>query len=173
MKDLSKITFCLGLQVEHFVEVFFYIRVCILESYSKQFSMDVAQTLRSPMVAWSLNLKYVKFTPCDEGEICLRNETPYLAAIGALMYLANCTTSDILFGINLLARFYASQQNGIEMVSNKSYDTSRALWIKDCFIKLEMIATSKDTWMQVSFLIHIKNNHKHVIFFLDKRATIS
>ena len=32
-------------------------------------------------------------------------EVPYLSAIGALMYLANCTHPDIAFSINLLARY--------------------------------------------------------------------
>ena len=34
-------------------------------------------------------------------------EIPYLAVIGALMYLANCTKYDIAFAVNLLARFSA------------------------------------------------------------------
>ena len=32
-------------------------------------------------------------------------EVPYLSAIGVLMYLANSTRSDIVFSINLLARY--------------------------------------------------------------------
>ena len=32
-------------------------------------------------------------------------EVPYLSAIGALMYLANCTRPDIAFPVNLLARY--------------------------------------------------------------------
>ena len=34
-------------------------------------------------------------------------ETPYLAAMNALMCLANCTMPDIAFGVILLARFSA------------------------------------------------------------------
>ena len=41
--------------------------------------------------------------PCNEGEKYLGHETPYLAAIGALMYLANCDIPDIAFSVNLLA----------------------------------------------------------------------
>ena len=38
----------------------------------------------------------------------LGTEVPYLNAIGALHYYANCTRSDIAFAVNLLARFSAS-----------------------------------------------------------------
>ena len=34
MKDLGETTFCLGLQVEHLARSIFYIKVCILKSYS-------------------------------------------------------------------------------------------------------------------------------------------
>jgi hypothetical protein len=34
-------------------------------------------------------------------------EVPYLSAIGALMYLVNCTRPDIAFAVNLLARYNA------------------------------------------------------------------
>ena len=39
----------------------------------------------------------------DDEEV-LEPEVPYLSAIGALMYLTNCTRPDTAFAINLLAR---------------------------------------------------------------------
>ena len=42
--------------------------------------------------------------PRDENEELLGPEVPYLSAIGALMYIANCTRPDIVFAVNLLAR---------------------------------------------------------------------
>jgi hypothetical protein len=38
----------------------------------------------------------------------LGSEVPYLNAIGALMYLANCTRPDVAFAVNLLARYSAA-----------------------------------------------------------------
>ena len=38
-------------------------------------------------------------------EELLGPELPYLSAIGALMYLANCTCPDIAFFVNVLARY--------------------------------------------------------------------
>ena len=40
-----------------------------------------------------------------KNEELLGPEVPYLSAIGALMYLANCTRPDIAFSVNLLARY--------------------------------------------------------------------
>jgi len=48
------------------------------------------------------------FRPCGENEEILGSEISYLSAIGALMYLANCTRPDISFTVNLLARFSSS-----------------------------------------------------------------
>ena len=49
-------------------------------------------------------MKKVSFRPYEKGEELLGLEVPYLSAIGALMYLANCTRQDIFFSINLLVR---------------------------------------------------------------------
>ena len=48
------------------------------------------------------------FRPCEDNEEVLGPEIPYLSAIEALMYLANCTRPDIVFATNLLARYKSS-----------------------------------------------------------------
>jgi hypothetical protein len=54
------------------------------------------------MVVQSLEMETDQFRPRDEEDI-LGPQVPYLSAIGALMYLANCTMPDIAFAVNLLA----------------------------------------------------------------------
>ncbi|XP_074352379.1 secreted RxLR effector protein 161-like [Apium graveolens] len=44
------------------------------------------------------------FRPREKGEELLGPEVPYLSAIEALMYLANCTRPDIALSVNLLTR---------------------------------------------------------------------
>ena len=51
----------------------------------------------------SLDVEKDPFRPREEEEI-LGPHVPYLSVIGALMYLANSTRSDIAFVVNLLAR---------------------------------------------------------------------
>ncbi|XP_060963457.1 secreted RxLR effector protein 161-like [Cannabis sativa] len=67
--------------------------------------MDKSHPLSSPMVVRSLNVEKDTFRPREEHEELLGLEVPYLSAIRALMYLANCTRPAITFSINLLARF--------------------------------------------------------------------
>ncbi|GJX36101.1 hypothetical protein Tco_0247658 [Tanacetum coccineum] len=67
--------------------------------------MDKAKYLSTPMVGRSLNVDNDPFRPCEEDEDVLGPETLYRSAIGALMYLTNCTRPDISFAVNLLARF--------------------------------------------------------------------
>ena len=61
--------------------------------------------VRSPMVVRSLEVNKDPFRPKEENEELFGPEVPYLSAIGALMYLANCTRPDIAFSVNLLARY--------------------------------------------------------------------
>uniref|UniRef100_A0A2N9FDK4 Reverse transcriptase Ty1/copia-type domain-containing protein n=1 Tax=Fagus sylvatica TaxID=28930 RepID=A0A2N9FDK4_FAGSY len=58
------------------------------------------------MVVRSLDVKKDHFRPQEVGEETLGPKVPYLSAIGALKYLANCTRPDIAFSINLLARIF-------------------------------------------------------------------
>ena len=74
-----------------------FINQHILRRSSKRFNMDKAHPLSSPMVVRSLDVEKDPFRPCEKGEELLGPEVPYLSAINALMYLANCTRPDIAF----------------------------------------------------------------------------
>ena len=67
--------------------------------------MDKVHPLSSPMIVRSFDAKKNHFHPKEENEALLGSEVPYLSAIGALLYLADCTRPDIVFSINLLTRF--------------------------------------------------------------------
>ncbi|XP_069148229.1 secreted RxLR effector protein 161-like [Solanum lycopersicum] len=62
------------------------------------------------------------FVPQEKDEDLLGDETPYLSAVGRLMYLANKTRPDICFAVRLVARSSSSQQEYIEMVLNTYFD---------------------------------------------------
>ena len=67
--------------------------------------MDKAHPLSSPMVVRSLDVKKDPFRSCEKNEELLGLKVSYLSAIGALMYLVNCTCPNIVFSVNLLARY--------------------------------------------------------------------
>ena len=105
MKDLGRTKFCLGLQIEHFTNGILLHQSTYIEKILKQFYMDKAHSLTTPMVVRSLDTEKDPFRPKGEKEKLLGPEVPYLSAIGALMYLANSKRPDIAFAVNLLARF--------------------------------------------------------------------
>ena len=70
--------------------------------------MDKSYPSKTPMVVRSLDMNKDQFRPRDENEELLGPEVPYLSAIRALMYIANCTRPDIAFAVNLLARHSAT-----------------------------------------------------------------
>ena len=86
----------------------------------KRFYMDNAHPLSTPMVVRSLDAKNNSFRPPEEDEEILGPEVPYLSAIGAFMYLANYTRSNISFVVNLLARYSSTPTkrhwNGVKHV---------------------------------------------------------
>lgn len=120
MKDLGKTKYCLGLQIEHMHNGILVHQSNYVEKVLKRFNMDKANPLSTPMVVRSLNIDNDPFRPCEENEEVLGPEVPYLSAIGALMYLTNCTRPDISFAVNLLARFSSSPTkrhwNGIKHI---------------------------------------------------------
>ena len=105
MKDLGKTKYCLGLQIEHKSNGILILQSTYVEKVLKQFNMDKAHPLSSPMIVRSLDAKKDPFRPKEENEALLSPEVPYLSAIGALLYLAQCTRLDIAFLVNLLTRF--------------------------------------------------------------------
>ena len=67
--------------------------------------MDKAHPLSSPMIIRFLDAKKYFFCLKEENEALLGPNVPYLSAIGALLYLAQCTRLDIAFLVNFLSRF--------------------------------------------------------------------
>ena len=63
-----------------------------------------------------------------KNEELLGPEVPYLSAISALIYLANCTCSNISFSINLLARYNSAPTrrhwNGIRHILHYLRETT-------------------------------------------------
>ena len=105
MKDLGKTKYCLGLQIKHKSNGILIHQSTYVEKVLKQFNMDKAYPLSSPMIVKSLDAEKNPFRPKEENEALLSPEIPYLSAIGALLYLAQCTRPDIAFSVNLLSRF--------------------------------------------------------------------
>ena len=105
MKDLEKIRYCLGLQIEYCLNGVLIHQSSYTEKVLKRFYMDKSHPLSSPMAVRSLEVTKDPFRPKEENEELLSPEVPYLSAIGALMYLANYIRLDIAFSINLLARY--------------------------------------------------------------------
>nr|CAD39881.2 OSJNBb0067G11.4 [Oryza sativa Japonica Group]CAE05263.2 OSJNBb0115I09.25 [Oryza sativa Japonica Group] len=108
MKDLWKTKFCLDLQLEHLPEGVFMHQSTYTKRVLGKFNMNKCHPLKTPMVVQSLEADKDPFKPKEDDEEVLGPEVPYLSAIGALMYLANCTRPDIVFAVNLLARYSAT-----------------------------------------------------------------
>jgi hypothetical protein len=91
MKDLGKTKFCLGLQIEHFLNGILFHQSTYTEKVLKDFYMEKAHPLSTQMVIQSLDVKKDHFRLREDDEEIFYPEVPYLSAISVLMYLANCT----------------------------------------------------------------------------------
>ena len=103
MKNLGKTKY-LGLQIEHLPKGIFVNQSTYLKKVWEIFYMDKSHPLSTPMVVRSLEVDKDSFRPKDDTKNILGPEVPYLGAIGALLYFANCTRLDIAFAEKLLAR---------------------------------------------------------------------
>lgn len=97
--------YCLGLQTKYRSNVIFIHQSNYTEKILKCFNIDKTYPLSTPIVVWSLDPKKNPFRPKDDDEQILNYKVPYVNAIGALMYLTQCTRPDITFFVSLLARF--------------------------------------------------------------------
>nr|GEW34537.1 retrovirus-related Pol polyprotein from transposon TNT 1-94 [Tanacetum cinerariifolium] len=97
MKDLRKIKFCRGLQIEHLKYGIFVHQEAYIKKLLKRFYMDKSHSLGTLMVVRTLDVKKDPFRPRDVDEEILCPEVPYLSAIGTLMFLVGHTRPDITF----------------------------------------------------------------------------
>lgn len=104
MKDLGKKRYCLGLQIEHRRDGILVYQENYTQKVLRRFSHHDAKSSSTPMIVRSLDIKKVPFRPKEDDEEILSPECSYLGAIGALLYLAQCTRPDISFAVNCLAR---------------------------------------------------------------------
>nr|KYP65759.1 Copia protein [Cajanus cajan] len=105
MKDLERIKFYLGLQIEYLENEILVHQKAYITKVLKKFYMDKSHSFYTSMVVRSLDVNKDPFRLQEKDEEILAPEVPYLGAIGALMYLANYTRLDITFVINFLARY--------------------------------------------------------------------
>jgi hypothetical protein len=105
MKDLGRTNFCLGLELEHRADGILFHQSNYIQKMLRHFNEDKIKASCTSMIVRSLDLKKDLFRPADDNEEILTPEVSYLSAIGALLYLTQCTRSDISFVVNLLARY--------------------------------------------------------------------
>ena len=104
MKDLGKTMFCLGLQLENSPAGILVHQPAYTQKVLERFGLVKAYPSKTPMIGRYLQQDKDPFRPKEEGEDVLGPKFPYLSAVGALMYLTNCTRPDIAFAVNLLVR---------------------------------------------------------------------
>ena len=103
MKLLGKTTFCLGLQIHHHSDGSILLhQASYVQKLLKNFNMSEANSLSAPMIGRS-NTGDDPYRPCEEEEEEVDKQR-YLAAVGALIYLATHTRPDIAFATSVLAR---------------------------------------------------------------------
>ena len=105
---MKKTKFWLDLQIEHLEGENFIHQTAYTQKVLKLLCMDKTHTLSTPMVVRSLDPNKIPFRSREKYEEILGPKVPYISAIGALIYLANCTRLAISFAVNILVRFSSS-----------------------------------------------------------------
>ena len=103
MKILGRTSYCLGLQIKHYADGSLLLHQ---QTYVKKllctFNMENANALSTPMIGKS-RTDEDPYRPADTEEKEV-DKKQYLAAVGALLYLATNTRPDISFAVSVLAR---------------------------------------------------------------------
>ena len=101
MKDLGKLRHCLGLQIEHLAAGIFVHQSTYVKNVLTKYNMATSNAISTPM---EIRGERGIYDDAKEGEALLDESTPYMSAIGELMWLANRTRPDIVYAVNVLAR---------------------------------------------------------------------
>ena len=102
MKFLGKTSLCLRLQISHLGNGAMLLhQIAYTRKVLKRFGMHNANSLATPMIGRSRTLQD-PYTPASEEEEV--DKAGYLAAVGALLYLAMFTCPDISFAVSTLGR---------------------------------------------------------------------
>jgi hypothetical protein len=105
VKDLGMLSFCLGLQVSQTRTGVLLHQASYIKKVLKRFNMgEVLHATKTPMVVRTLRPESDVFGPRRGSEKVLEDQYPYKEALGALLYLANCSRPDIAFAVSVLAR---------------------------------------------------------------------
>ena len=103
MKLLGRTNLCLGLQISHLSDgSMFFHQTAYTWRILKRFQMHNANSLVAPIIERSRTLQDPYPPACEEEKEM--DKSKYLAAVGALLYLATFTRLDIFFAVSVLAR---------------------------------------------------------------------
>ena len=102
---MGKTKSCFSLELEHKANKIIVHQSAYTKRVLKYFFMDKAYPLSTLLVIRSLEPHKDPFRPKKPDEEILGPKVSYLNAIGVLMYLAQYTRPDIVFAVNLFARF--------------------------------------------------------------------
>jgi Reverse transcriptase (RNA-dependent DNA polymerase)/GAG-pre-integrase domain/Zinc knuckle len=108
MKDLGLGTYCLGVEITRVAGGVLVHQKSYIENILKRYNMQTCNPVNHPLQVRNNKKEKDIYCSIKPDEKPLSNDTPYLSAIGSLLYLANTTRPDISFSVNFLARF--SQQ---------------------------------------------------------------
>ncbi len=99
IKDLGKLHYFLGIQVQQSPQGVWIGQQKYAEDILRKFSMENCVTVATPMETGAVLMQ----SPVDSQ--LFDNPRVYQSAIGSLLYLANCTRPDLTFAVHKLAQF--------------------------------------------------------------------
>jgi Reverse transcriptase (RNA-dependent DNA polymerase) len=105
MKDLGQGTYCLGVEIARVADGILVHQKSYIANILNRFNMELCNPTDHPLQIRNNKIEKDIYCPIKPDETPVSSDTPYLSAIGSLLYLANTTRPDISFSVNFLARF--------------------------------------------------------------------